>query len=126
MLCQRLVDCGCKILMPWASPIGTGKGIINPYALETLRARLPDVTLIIDAGIGKPSHAVQAMEMGFDAILLNSAVASANDPIKMAGAFRDAVTAGRAAYEAGFMLERHLAEPSTPVLNTPFWHQETV
>lgn len=126
VLCQRLVDCGCRILMPWGSPIGTGKGLLNPYALETLRARLPDITLVIDAGIGKPSHAVQAMELGFDAVLLNSAVATAQDPIKMAVAFRDAVNSGRNAYEAGLMLERHLAEPSTPVLNAPFWHQEKV
>lgn len=125
VLCQRLVDYGCRILMPWGSPIGTGKGLLNPYALETLRARLPKTTLIIDAGIGKPSHAVQAMEIGFDAVLLNSAVATAHDPIKMATAFRDGVRAGRGAYEAGLMLERHLAEPSTPVLNTPFWQQET-
>lgn len=125
ILCQRLVDCGCKILMPWAAPIGSGKGLLNPYALETLRSRLPDVTLIIDAGIGKPSHAAQAMELGFDAVLLNTAVSLARDPVKMAGAFRDGVNAGRKAFEAGIMPERNTAHPSTPLLDTPFWQQET-
>lgn len=124
VMCQRLRDAGCEILMPWASPIGSGKGILNPYALETLRARLPEVTLIVDAGIGKPSHAVLAMEMGFDAVLLNTAVAKAIHPVQMAGAFRDAVRAGRAAYEAGMMAERQLAQPSTPLMDTPFWHSE--
>lgn len=125
VLCQRLVDCGCRILMPWGSPIGTGKGLLNPYALKILRERLPHITLLIDAGIGKPSDAAQAMELGFDAVLLNTAVALAHDPIKMATAFRHAVQAGRAAYEAGIMPQRNTAHPSTPVLDTPFWHQET-
>lgn len=124
VLCQRLVDCGCRILMPWAAPIGTGKGILNPYALETLRSRLPEISIIIDAGIGKPSHAAQAMELGIDAILLNSAVALAQDPVRMAAAFRDAVNAGHAAYEAGIMPERNMAHPSTSLIDTPFWHQE--
>lgn len=126
VLCQRLMDAGCKILMPWAAPIGSGKGLLNPYALETLRARLPNAILIVDAGIGKPSHAVQAMELGFDAVLLNTAVSLAQDPVRMAAAFRDGVIAGRAAYEAGMMLERNMAHPSTPVIDTPFWHQEKV
>jgi thiazole synthase len=124
VLCQRLVDVGCEILMPWAAPIGTGKGILNPYALQTIRARLPHTTIIVDAGIGKPSHAAFAMELGVDAILLNSAVALALQPIKMAGAFRDAVKAGRSAFEAGMMHERNLANSSTLLLDTPFWHQE--
>lgn len=123
VLCQRLVDCGCRILMPWASPIGSGKGIINPYALETLRARLPNITLIIDAGIGKPSHAVLAMELGFDGVLLNTAVSNAVHPIQMASAFQQAVIAGRMAFEAGMINERNVAHPSTPLLDTPFWHQ---
>lgn len=126
VLCQRLIDCGCKILMPWAAPIGSGKGIINPYALEILRARLPNVTLIIDAGIGKPSHAVQAMELGIDGVLLNTAVSLAKNPIQMAAAFRDAVIAGRAAFEAGMMPERNIAHPSTSLLDTPFWQQEKI
>ena len=78
--CQRLLDAGCRILMPWGAPIGSGQGLLNPWALRTLRARLPDVTLIVDAGIGAPSHAAQAMELGFDAVLLNSAVAQAARP----------------------------------------------
>lgn len=123
ILCQRLADCGCKVLMPWASPIGSGKGLLNPYALKTIRERIPDVTLIVDAGIGKPSDAILAMELGVDGVLLNSAVALANDPVRMAHAFYHAVQAGRLGYEAGFMPERNLAQPSTPVLDTPFWHQ---
>lgn len=126
VLCRRLIDCGCKILMPWGAPIGSGKGLVNPYALTTLRERLPDVTLIIDAGIGKPSHAVQAMEWGYDAVLLNTAVSLAKNPVQMAGAFRDAVRAGRAAYEAGIMAERNIAQASTPLIDTPFWHAENV
>jgi thiazole synthase len=124
VICQRLRDCGCEILMPWAAPIGSGRGVLNPYALETLRSRLPDVTLIVDAGIGKPSQAAYVMEMGFDAVLLNSAVALAADPVKMAGAFHDAVKAGRSAFEAGMMPERNMAHPSTALLDTPFWLQE--
>lgn len=124
VLCQRLLDSGCKILMPWASPIGSGKGIINPYALETLRQRLPDTTLIVDAGIGKPSHAAQAMELGFDAVLLNTAVSMAAKPQLMAAAFRDAVKAGRQAYQAGMITERNMAHSCTPILDTPFWHQD--
>jgi len=126
VLCQRLIDCGCQILMPWASPIGSGKGIINVYALETLRARLPHTTLIIDAGIGKPSHATQAMELGFDGVLLNTAVSLSKHPIQMASAFRDAIVAGRSAFKAGMILERNMANPSTSLLDTPFWHQEVV
>lgn len=122
--CQRLIDCGCRIIMPWAAPIGSGKGLLNPYALAILRERLPDVALIIDAGIGRPSHAVLAMELGFDAVLLNTAVSLAENPVKMATAFRDAVRAGRAAYEAGMMPERNMASASTSLIDTPFWHQE--
>lgn len=124
ILCQRLRDAGCKVLMPWAAPIGTGKGLINPYALTTLRERLPDMPLIVDAGIGLPSHACQAMELGFDGILLNSAVAQAGDPVAMASAFAEAINAGRQAYLASPMPEKNTAAPSTPTLGTPFWHQE--
>jgi len=102
--CRRLLDAGCRILMPWGAPIGSGQGLVNPYALRTLRARLPDVPLIVDAGIGSPADAVQAMELGFDAVLLNSAVAHAIDPVTMARAFRLGVEAGRlAAADAGFL-----------------------
>jgi thiazole synthase len=121
VLCQRLVDVGCQAVMPWAAPIGTGKGPINPYALRTLRERL-NVPLIVDAGLGLPSHACQVMEWGFDAVLLNTAVALAQDPVAMAGAFAHAVQAGRTAFLAGAMSAQDAAQPSTPVLGTPFWH----
>lgn len=124
VICQKLVDVGCKILMPWAAPIGSGKGIVNPFALETLRHRFSKTTLIVDAGIGKPSHAAQVMELGFDGVLLNTAVALANNPAMMAAAFRDAVIAGHHAFQAGMMPERNMAHASTPLIDTPFWHQE--
>lgn len=124
VLCQKLADAGCRILMPWGAPIGTGKGLLNPYALKNIRERMPELTLIVDAGIGLPSHAAQALEMGYDGVLLNTAIAQANDPVKMANGFKYALQAGRAAYEAGAMLERDLAAPSTPTLGTPFWHQK--
>ncbi|WDD99249.1 thiazole synthase [Thalassomonas actiniarum] len=123
VLCQRLYDLGCQVIMPWASPIGTGKGLMNPYNLETIRLRLPDATLILDAGIGKPSDACLAMEMGYDAILLNSAVALADNPVQMARAFAQGIEAGSQAYVAGIMQPRQTAHPSTPTLDTPFWHQ---
>jgi thiazole synthase len=113
--CRRLLDAGCPLLMPWGAPIGSGQGLLNPYALRTLRERLPDVTLVIDAGIGAPSHAAQALEMGYDAVLLNSAVAQARDPVAMAHAFALAVEAGRAAWHAGVMAKQDFAVPSTPV-----------
>ncbi len=120
IVCQRLVDCGCRVLMPWASPIGSGKGIINPYALRLLRERFPEITLIVDAGIGKPSDAAFAMELGFDAVLLNTAVALAGDPVAMAEAFANAVKAGRRGYEAGIMPAREMASASTPLIGKPF------
>ena len=123
VVCQRLYDLGCEVVMPWASPIGTGKGLMNPYNLETIRARLPDATLILDAGIGKPSDACLAMEMGYDGVLLNSAVALADNPVLMAKAFAQALHAGEQGYLAGVMQERQTAHPSTPTLDTPFWHQ---
>lgn len=123
VVCSRLRDLGCQVVMPWGSPIGTGKGILNPYALETLRARLPDVSLVVDAGIGLPSHAARAMELGCDGVLLNTAVARADDPVAMAEAFAHAVRAGRIAWLAGAMPESETAQPSTPVVGTPFWHQ---
>ena len=124
VICRRLLDVGCEVLMPWGAPIGTGKGLINPYALTTLRERLPNTPLIVDAGIGLPSHACQAMELGYDGILLNSAVAQSGDPVSMADAFAGAVRAGRQAYLASPMPEKNTAAPSTPTLGTPFWHQE--
>jgi thiazole synthase len=118
--CRRLLDAGCNLLMPWGAPIGSGQGLINPFALRTLRARLPDVPLIVDAGIGSPADAVQAMELGMDAVLLNSAVAHAVDPVTMARAFRLGIEAGRLAYEAGVMARQDLAVASTPVTGQPF------
>jgi thiazole synthase len=105
--------------MPWGAPIGSGQGLLNPFALRTLRERLPDTTLIIDAGIGAPSHAAQAMEMGFDAVLLNSAVAQAKAPVAMAQAFRLAIEAGRLAFQAGVMPAQDFAVASTPVGGAP-------
>ena len=121
VLCRRLVDVGCQAVMPWAAPIGTGKGPINPYAMRLLRERL-EVPMIVDAGLGLPSHACQVMEWGYDGVLLNTAVALAQDPLMMAGAFADAVQAGRGAYRGGVMAEQDAAQASTPVLGTPFWH----
>jgi len=113
--CRRLLDAGCPLLMPWGAPIGSGQGLLNPWALRTLRERLPGTTLIIDAGIGAPSHAAQALEMGFDAVLLNSAVAQARDPVAMARAFGLAIDAGRQAWRAGVMAKQDFAVASTPV-----------
>lgn len=118
--CQRLLDAGCRVLMPWGAPIGSGQGLLNPWALRTLRARLPGVPLVVDAGIGAPSDAAQAMELGFDAVLLNSAVAQAHDPVVMAQAFRRAIEAGRLAFEAGLMAPQPMAVASTPVTGRPF------
>jgi thiazole synthase len=121
VLCQRLVDVGCQAVMPWAAPIGTGKGPVNPYAMRVLRERL-EVPLIVDAGLGRPSHACTVMEWGYDGVLLNTAVALAQDPVAMAGAFADATQAGRTARKSGAMAEQDSAQPSTPVMGTPFWH----
>ncbi|WP_216797204.1 thiazole synthase [Candidatus Vallotia tarda] len=118
----RLIDVGCEALMPWGAPIGTGKGIINPYGLRLLRERLKDIPLIVDAGLGIPSHACQVMEWGFEAVLLNTAVSQAAQPEVMAQAFASAIHAGREAYLAGPMPERDSAYPSTPVVGMPFWH----
>jgi len=103
---MRLVDAGCKVVMPWAAPIGSARGIINADALK----------------LSAPSHAACALELGYDAVLLNTAIAKAADPVAMAGAFRQGVEAGRIAFEAGLMEARDFASPSTPVVGTPFWH----
>jgi len=116
----KLLDAGCKVLMPWGAPIGSGRGLNNVYGLKALRANFPDVPLVIDAGIGLPSHAAQAMELGYDAILLNTAVAQAAEPVKMAKAFAQAIDAGRRAYLAGPIPARDMAEPSTPVIGKAF------
>ena len=109
--------------MPWGAPIGSGRGLSNPEALKTMRTHFKETPLIIDAGIGAPSHAAAAMEMGYDAVLLNTAVSKAGDPAAMAKAFADGVKAGRAAHIAGIISPQDKATPSTPMLDKPMWHQ---
>lgn len=121
---DRLLTVGCEVLMPWGAPIGTGRGLNNVYALRTMRGYFPGIPLIVDAGIGAPSHAAAAMELGFDAVLLNTAVAKAGDPVHMAAAFGDAVRAGHTAFTAGLIEARDMAQPSTPVAGTPFFDLE--
>lgn len=116
---ERLLDAGCRVLMPWAAPIGSGRGLNNLFGLKALRARF-EVPLIIDAGIGTPSHAAAAMEAGFDAVLINTAVAQAQRPVEMASAFALAIEAGRRAYLAGPIEPRDMAVPSTPVIGKAF------
>lgn len=113
---ERLLEAGCQVLMPWCAPIGSAMGPVNIGALRSFRAHFPEVPLIVDAGIGRPSHAAAVMELGFDAVLLNTAVAGAGDPVAMAGAFAKAVDAGRGAFLAGPLEPRDMAVPSTPVI----------
>src|SRR5580765_274388 len=120
VVAERLLSAGCRVLMPWGAPIGSGRGLNNLFGLKALRAHFPEVPLIIDAGIGVPSRAAQALELGFDAVLINTAVAQARDPVAMAGAFALAVEAGYAARTAGPIEARDLAQPSTPVLGSAF------
>jgi thiazole synthase len=116
VVADKLLEAGCRVLMPWGSPIGSGRGLNNLFGLKALRAHFPNVPLVVDAGIGVPSHAAQAMELGFDAVLINTAVALARDPGQMAAAFGKAIEAGRAAYLAGPMEPREMAAPSTPLI----------
>ncbi|OCJ07507.1 thiazole synthase [Rhizobium sp. AC27/96] len=116
VVAERLVEAGCKVLMPWCAPIGTAAGPLNLSALRSMRAHFPEVPLIVDAGIGRPSHATTVMELGFDAVLLNTAVAGAADPATMAEAFAKAIDAGRQAFGAGMLEPRDMAVPSTPVI----------
>jgi thiazole synthase len=120
VVAAKLVDAGCQVLMPWGSPIGSGRGLNNLFGLKALRAHFPGIPLVIDAGIGVPSHAAQAMELGFDAVLINTAIARARDPVGMAEAFSAAVEAGMLAYNAGPMETREMAVPSTPVIGKAF------
>lgn len=120
VVADKLLEAGCRVLMPWGSPIGSGRGLNDVFALAALRAHFPDVPLVVDAGIGVPSHAAQAMELGFDAVLVNTAVARASDPAAMAEAFGLAVRAGRLAYDSGPMEPRDMAAPSTPVIGKAF------
>lgn len=123
ILAQRLAEAGCDILMPWGAPIGSGRGLNNPYALKLLRDRFPNLTLVVDAGIGAPSHAAAAMEMGYDAVLLNTAVAKAKNPPQMAAAMAAAIEAGYNGYCAGIIDPQEHASASTPMIDKPFWHQ---
>ena len=120
--CRRLLDAGCRALMPWAAPIGTGLGVVHEYALRVLRERLPDTPLIIDAGLGLPSQAAQVMEWGYDAVLLNTAVSRSGNPVDMARAFALAVASGRLAHQACPVPPREQAQASTPTVGQPFWH----
>ena len=104
-------------------PIGSGQGIRDEDRLLLLRERFPKVNLLVDAGIGVPSHAARAMELGCDAVLLNTAIAKAADPVAMARGFRHGVEAGRLAYEAGAMEPMRFATASSPTVGVPFWHQ---
>lgn len=113
---EKLLAAGCRVLMPWCAPIGSAMGPQNLPALKSMRAEFPDVPLIVDAGIGRPSHATTVMELGYDAVLLNTAVASAGDPTAMAEAFAKAIEAGHIAHHAGMLEPRDMAVPSTPVI----------
>jgi thiazole synthase len=113
---DRLVDAGCRVLMPWGAPIGSARGLNNVYGLKALRAHFPDIPLVVDAGVGVPSHAAAAMELGYDAVLLNTAVAEAGDPVAMARAFALAIEAGHMAFNAQPMEPRDMAMPSTPTI----------
>ncbi len=120
VVADRLLGAGCEVLMPWGAPIGSGMGLNNEYGLRALRSRFPNVPMVIDAGIGLPSHASRAMELGFDAVLLNTAVAKAGDSVKMARAMSQAVAAGLLSLEAKPMEPRDMASPSTPVIGQAF------
>lgn len=109
----RLEDAGCAAVMPLASPIGSGLGLINPYPIRTIKRRL-SVPVIVDAGVGTASDACLTMEQGVDGVLMNTAIAEADDPVAMAGAMRHAIEAGRLAYLAGRMPRREIAVPSSP------------
>ena len=114
VLAKRLEDVGCVTVMPLAAPIGTGRGLKLRDAIGIMIEQA-DVPVVVDAGLGSPSHAADAMEMGADAVLVNTAIARAGDPVAMARAFRLAVEAGRAAYLSGVMEEHATAQPSSPV-----------
>jgi len=110
----RLEEAGAVAVMPLASPIGSGLGLLNPYAIRTIKQRL-SVPVIVDAGVGTASDACIVMEQGVDGILMNTGIAAASDPVRMATAMRQAVDAGRLAYLAGRMPRREVAVPSSPL-----------
>jgi thiazole synthase len=113
--CQKLADVGCAAVMPLGSLIGSGMGIANPAAIELICSRSP-VPVVLDAGIGTASDAALAMELGCDAVMVDTAIAQSRDPRRMAGAMRAAVQAGRLARLAGRIPRRRFAEPSSPQL----------
>ena len=113
--CQKLADMGCAAVMPLASPIGSGMGLVNPYNLRLIQEVIDDTPLIVDAGIGTASDATKAMELGYDGVLLNTAIAQAQHPVQMARAMRYAVAAGRAAHQAGRIPRRLYAQASSPM-----------
>ena len=109
----RLEDAGCVAVMPLASPIGSGLGLVNPYYIREIKNRL-SVPVLVDAGVGTASDACLTMEQGVDGILMNTAIAEAKDPVRMAHAMRLGIQAGRLAYRAGRMPRREVAVPSSP------------
>ncbi|MGH9902784.1 MAG: thiazole synthase [Pyrinomonadaceae bacterium] len=115
VMAKKLLDAGCPAVMPLAAPIGSGLGVQNPANLRIMREQLPDATIIVDAGVGTASDAAVAMELGADAILMNTAIAEARNPEQMAAAMRLAITAGRLAYLAGRMPKRLYASASSPL-----------
>ena len=117
VLAKRLEEAGCATVMPLAAPIGTGRGLKLRDSIRIMIEQA-DVPVVVDAGLGAPSHAAEAMELGADAVLVNTAIARADDPAAMARAFRLAVEAGRAAQLAGIMDEQETAVPSSPVGGT--------
>src|SRR4051812_4357751 len=112
---KKLLDAGCAAIMPLAAPIGSGLGVQNPANLRIMREQLPRATIIVDAGVGTASDAAVAMELGADAILMNTAIAEAQDAARMARAMRLAIEAGRLAYQAGRMPRRLYASASSPL-----------
>jgi thiazole synthase len=113
IVCRRLADLGCAAVMPLGSPIGSGMGVVNPYNLRIIRELVPDTPLIVDAGIGTASDAALAMELGYDGVLVNTAIAEAQHPVAMARAIRLAVEAGRLAHGAGRIPRRLYAKASS-------------
>src|SRR4029079_18474783 len=115
IMARKLLDAGCPAIMPLAAPIGSGMGVQNPSNLLIMREQLPDATIIVDAGVGVPSDAAIAMELGADAILMYTAIAASRDPGQMAKAMKLAVEAGRLSYLAGRMPKRLYASASSPI-----------
>ncbi|MDX8401981.1 MAG: HisA/HisF-related TIM barrel protein, partial [Mariprofundaceae bacterium] len=113
IVARQLEEAGCVAVMPLGNPIGSGRGLANPFNIRVIKARAK-VPIIVDAGIGTASDAARAMELGADAVLINTAIAEARDPVMMARAMRDAVRAGRQAYRAGRMPKRAFASASSP------------